>query len=238
LVAADPRFRCLRLGPEAGGGVRCPAIPRNAALDQVRGALVCFLDVDDLWHPEKLERQLAFHQRHRLDISVTAYGRAHANPSGWLTWRCPPASLSFRRLIRSNAVPMLTVMIDAAFLRNSALTKPLRFSPVRHEDYVLWLQLWRKVSGLRYGCLPELLALHQRHESNTTSRRASMIAWLYDVYISEEGMSIALWRTLIGSFYQLVFNASEALGARRLHCDPLTVMEGEPVSIGGLRTYF
>lgn len=49
-----------------------PATARNNGLTQARGEFVAFLDADDLWHPEKLERQFArFRVRPELDLSVT-----------------------------------------------------------------------------------------------------------------------------------------------------------------------
>jgi teichuronic acid biosynthesis glycosyltransferase TuaG len=232
LTAGDGRFRHLRVGPEAGGGARRPAIPRNAALEQVRGTLLCFLDVDDLWHPKKLERQLAFHQQHHLDISVTAYGRTQAHRPGWCTWRCPPSALDLRRLRRRNAVPMLTVMV-AATLFQAPLRggSPLRFSPVPHEDYVLWLQLWRQHPALRYGCLPDLLALHQRHGGNTTSQRTAMVCWLFAVHHFQAPAPVAAWRALVGGCDQLALTLQEELGARRVPCDPSMLMGREPLSI-------
>jgi teichuronic acid biosynthesis glycosyltransferase TuaG len=235
LTAADPRFRHLRLGPEAGGGVLRPAIPRNAALEQVRGSLVCFLDVDDLWHPEKLERQLCFHQNERLDISVTAYGRTLAHHPGWLSWRCPPSALNLRRLRRRNTVPMLTVMVAAELFQPSQSgQRPLRFRPVRHEDYVLWLQLWSQRRELRYGCLPELLALHQRHGDNITSQRFLMVQWLYEVHRLDAHASVASWRTFVGCFDQVLLNLKEALGYNRVPFDLSTLMGVEPLSISNL----
>lgn len=49
-----------------------PAATRNRGLHEARGELVGWLDADDLWHPEKLERQMArFRERPDLDCSVT-----------------------------------------------------------------------------------------------------------------------------------------------------------------------
>ncbi len=238
LTASDSRFRHLRIGPEAGGGIRRPAIPRNAALDQIRGDLVCYLDVDDLWHPEKLERQLSFHRKHWLDFSVTAYVRTMAHRTACLTWRCPPSALSLRRLRLGNPVPMLTVMMDAKLIKGLTAETQLRFAPVHHEDYVLWLQLWRQVSHLRYGCLPEILALHQRHGGNTTSNRLAMVRWLFDVHAIEASIPLAAWRTLLSSGWQVGLRLREFLGFRRVFCEPKELLRQSPLSIARFSTIF
>jgi glycosyltransferase involved in cell wall biosynthesis len=52
--------------PNAG-----PPRARNLGLSLVKGEFVAFLDADDLWHPEKLERQMErFEARPKLDLCV------------------------------------------------------------------------------------------------------------------------------------------------------------------------
>lgn len=188
IAISDTRFRPLDIQDPRP----YPALPRNKAVAEARGVLICFLDVDDLWHPEKLERQLGFHSIHQLDFSVTQYGRFHreeertadpgALPKHWRV-RKPPAVMSRKKLLRANSIPMLTVMINRELLLSlpeSSENGP--FSLIRHEDYLLWLSLWKQKPELNYGCLNVTLAFHRRHASNLTGARWRMTGWTYLVY--------------------------------------------------------
>jgi teichuronic acid biosynthesis glycosyltransferase TuaG len=62
------RIRVYR--QEQNGGA---AIARNKAIMESRGKYVAFLDSDDLWLPEKLEKQLRFMQENKSDFSFTEY---------------------------------------------------------------------------------------------------------------------------------------------------------------------
>ena len=212
LVAEDPRFRCFQLSPRAKTVGSGPGAPRNLGLDHLRGELVCFLDVDDVWHPRKLERQLAFHQRHHLQFSVTAYGRSHLDRPRQFIRRCPPPLLSYRRLVRNNCIPMLTVMLESNLLVDESSQDPLRFRDGGHEDYLLWLQLLRRWPALRYGCLPDVLGLHRRHGSNFTALRWRMPIWLFRVY-RQDGHSapVASALALRCTLHQLLRVAQESL---------------------------
>ena len=119
LVADDSRFRCFAVPgvrdlncPQGG-----PSVPRNIALKKAAGELICFLDVDDLWHPCKLERQVRMHVGERLDLSVTAYYRWSWRTPVQLRWICPPRRLTAWSWRWGNPIPMLTVMVSREALR-------------------------------------------------------------------------------------------------------------------------
>ena len=104
LAERDPRVRVLcrpgRLGPAAA---------RNVALEQARGRYIAFCDSDDLWLPEKLERQLDVLRRTGAALTYSAYHRIPPDftggvsafePTGRLV-RVPPA-LKYDRLLYRN----------------------------------------------------------------------------------------------------------------------------------------
>lgn len=175
LVADDPRF-CLvkNTFPKSGPG---PAAARNCALALVNTALVGFCDVDDLWHPRKLEHQLLFHLSNNLDLSVSAYGRfLHDRPFDPLkALVCPPSELHLSDLYGRNPIPMLTVIMTSELAS-------FGFRQVPHEDFLFWLELFRANPSLRYGCIPNVLAFYCIHSNNLSSQKVSMLFWTYRVY--------------------------------------------------------
>lgn len=56
-----------------------PAIPRNVGIRQAQGDYIAFCDDDDVWHENKLHKQLAFMRRKNLDFSFTACSNIDRN---------------------------------------------------------------------------------------------------------------------------------------------------------------
>ena len=64
----DERIRYFKNERNSGA-----AVSRNKALREVKGKWVAFLDSDDLWHPEKLEKQIRFMKENGYSFSYTNY---------------------------------------------------------------------------------------------------------------------------------------------------------------------
>lgn len=221
LVFSDPRFRLFKNNLKKSWPG--PASARNFALGQVDTSLIAFCDIDDLWHPEKLERQLSFHINHNLDLSVTAYARFNDDqidkPSRVIV--SPPQHLDFGRLRGRNPIPMLTVIMSVHLAH-------LGFMQVPHEDFLFWLEIFRSDPSLRYGCLPRVLAYYCIHRDNLSSRKVLMPMWTYRVFrrLGESRMRslVYLFSWFSGHlFYQL----STALKPRP-QCLPVSQLFRQP----------
>jgi len=142
-----------------------PAAARNLGLSVVQGELVAFLDQDDLWHPEKLERQTArFVPGLELDACVT-----HVQPF-WIPELRHAASQSRdHRLTR--ALP--------GYLTGTLLARPSLFETVglfdtalRYGDAMDWF-LRAADHGVTIELLPDVLMYHRIHHNNFSRLHAS-----------------------------------------------------------------
>lgn len=174
-ASSDSRLRPLEARNRPPGAAKGPWWPRNQGLSHATAPWVTFLDADDLWHPHKLDLQLALHEKESLDLSVTGYGRFRSSDEQLVGWRCPPATLPYRSLLQSNVLPLLTLMVRRELLSNG-------FPACVHEDYLCWLNLFQLHPQLRYGHLPDLLGFYRLHSGNLTGRRWTMAHWTFQVY--------------------------------------------------------
>jgi glycosyltransferase involved in cell wall biosynthesis len=144
------------------------------AYARARGDWVARCDADDVWLPQKLERQLdALAARPEIDVVVTGatvFGRGPERPFSAL----PPADglddpLAFaRHVYRANPICSSTALIRAALLKD--LPAPTPRLPC--EDYELWLHLLR--AGARFHWDPEALVRYRQHAGNVTNNRVAM----------------------------------------------------------------
>ncbi len=149
----DHRVRWLP-GSHAGR----PAVPKNRGLAVSKGEWIAFLDSDDQWLPEKLERQLQrLHGLRYKAICSNAYRSSPENKQikRFLTWS--KTKITFDDLLYTNYV-----VCSSAVIHHSLIADVVGF-PERHgltvgEDYALWL---RVATCTDFAYLPEPLVIYK-----------------------------------------------------------------------------
>lgn len=188
-VLAPYLARCPNIRYHCLPGNRGPAAARNKALDLARGKYIAFLDSDDLWHPDKLKKQIAFMERTGAPFSCTAYEQMDEAGRRLGVVCIPPERTDYRKMIRlSNPIGNLTVMYDRERLGE------FRVPDIRkRNDFALWLQILRRTEFC-YG-MPEALGTYRVRKDSVSSNKLGQAGYHWQLYRDIEGHSIpyCLW---------------------------------------------
>lgn len=176
LVERDKRIHYICNEHNSGA-----AITRNAALRVARGRWIAFLDSDDLWHQEKLKRQLEFMSENGYDFSYTQYSECTENGVLKPGYISGPKHISSYGMMAYCWPGCLTVMYnrDKVGLIQIADIK-------KNNDYAMWLKVCRKADCY---LLPENLATYRRGRSGSISNLSikNLIKWHYLLFRQAEG---------------------------------------------------
>lgn len=147
LVAARPEPIRLIVQRNAG-----PIVARNRAIAMAAGALIAFLDHDDLWLPDKLARQLAVFAEQPDLAACTGMVREFRDDAAG-------ARIESADIVTGN-IPSAIMLSRQVIERIGPLDESLD-----HGDMPDWI-LRARHAGLRLVALPDVVTLRRRHTSN------------------------------------------------------------------------
>ena len=164
---------------EKNGGA---AVARNTALSLANGRFAAFLDADDEWWPDKLEKQLEFMKGKNAVMSCTALECIDEEGKSLNSVRPVINEISYKFLLKNTMIATSTVIVDRK--KTGDFKMPLRR---RGQDYATWLKLLR--SGNLCIGLNEVLTKYRVMKKSLSSNKWSSIKQVWDIQTENEGIN-------------------------------------------------
>lgn len=190
----DKRIKLIKL--EKNSGV---SIARNTGVKASNGKYIAFLDADDLWEKEKLEKQVKFMEEGEYEFSFTGYEFADENgiPNGKKVKI--PQKINYKQALKNTTIWTSTVMLDVEKLGKEIMQMPV-FK--RGEDTATWWKILRKIE-YAYG-INEVLSYYRRTNTSLSSNKIMAVKRTWYIYRKEEKLNLF---SSLYNFSWYIFNA-------------------------------
>lgn len=181
---ADSRLKFIELPVRSGA-----AAARNAGVSAAAGEWIAFLDDDDEWLPQKLERQIEVAKRSQYELPIVASRLTARSPKG--DYIRPRRFLSLSEPLSEYLLARNSLFQGEGLIQTSVLlTKkellqqvPFRTDLLRHQDWD-WLLRASNLAGIGIEFVSEPLAIwyvdEKRNTISTTSNWRNSLAWIQE----------------------------------------------------------
>ncbi len=166
----DNRIKLFKLPENRGNG-----FARNAALEKATGKYIAYLDADDLWFPEKLEKQIQFLKTNNLHFTFSFYDSIDEEGNDLNRRVESPNPLTYKQLFFCNYVGNLTAIYDADYFGKIILE-----TTQKRQDWRIWLTILRKIKIAKP--VPEPLSYYRIRKDSVSSSKFKLIKHNFGVY--------------------------------------------------------
>lgn len=194
----DSRIRYIRNEKNSGA-----AITRNYALREAKGRWIAFLDSDDLWSPNKLERQIKFMEKNKYSFSYHDYVEIDENSNEIGVYVSGKQHIKKWEMYACCWPGCLSVMYDADVVGLVQIA-----DVKKNNDTALWLKVIEKADCY---LLRENLGRYRRRKGSITPPSIkAKIGWHYVLFHKACGMNPIIstfWMcvNIIGNSYKKTF---------------------------------
>ena len=185
-VNEDKRITLYQMKENAG-----PGAARKLGCSKAKGEFIAFLDADDLWVAEKLEKQIRFMMQNQVDFLCSDYEQIDGQGKPLNRKISCKEKASYRDVLLFNPVGCSTVVISTNLLRQVELTE-IR----KNNDFSLWLRLL-KITKYIYG-LQETLVFYRVWPKSISYNKVKKIKYHWWVFREYEHFSVLTSILLVG----------------------------------------
>lgn len=180
----DARICLVRLNENQGAWAA-----RNKGLETATGRYIAFIDSDDLWTPDKLEKQLKFlTEKKKEDVKAgftfTGYEFADETGKGLGKVVKVPKKMNLKQAFNNTTIFTSTVLID----REQVPDELIRMPHIKSEDTATWWNIL-KAGHVAYG-LNENLTLYRRSAGSLSSDKVEALRRIWNLYRQVGGLSV------------------------------------------------
>ncbi len=166
----DIRINCFRLSINSGA-----AEARNLGILKAKGDFIAFLDSDDYWHPQKIEKQLNFMIHNKVKFCYTDYYLVDELTNKKTLYKALKNNLVYKDIERFNYIACSTVMLN---LMN---TKKFYMPNIRNrQDWGLWITVIKNFGKATRLNVP--LTIYYKRNSSLSSNKFKMVKYHWFIY--------------------------------------------------------
>ena len=139
-------------------------VSRNAAVKKARGNFIAFLDVDDIWLPNKLKLQLKKFKDTKVGLVYGKFIKFNKNSlfrkKQFITKKDLPEGYITKKLLKNYPVGLLTIMIRKKFIKNKKDVFKVKYNYLGDFDFVLRFSLKHK-----FAAVQECVGIYRQHDN-------------------------------------------------------------------------
>ena len=173
IISNETKISMIRLTKNVGS-----AQSRNTALEVSNGRFIAFLDSDDIWHPDKLEKQVEFMLKRKAPISFTSYELIDENGESKNHVIYSVEKLNQLDYLKNTIIGFSTSMIDTKYTG-----RKFRFIDIRtRQDTSLWISLLGE-GYVAYG-MDNVLVDYRVHSNSISSNKYRAAKQVWNLYFN------------------------------------------------------
>ncbi len=152
---------------------------RNIGIKNATGRYIAFLDVDDFWAKEKLEKQIHFMQENKISFCYTGFYYLKKQKTKEVH---VPAKQNYKQALKNTIILTSTVMIDTKNINKNELYMP----NIKSEDMATWWKLLKK-HEFAYG-INKALTYHRVGIKSLSSNKFKNLKHTWQLYRKQENL--------------------------------------------------